>query len=304
MISAPNQKVMIFDSGGGGLSVSEAIVAAQLPLDLYYLADFAGFPYGKKEQAELAATALALITSALDLIRPAALVLACNTASTALLPMLRAQTQVPIIGVVPAIKPASLASQSQVIAVLATPGTIQSQYLETLRMQSCPETRLIPCADAELVSLIELWLSRARKPWFDPDIKAQLRRNLSCLHEQAPNIDQLVLACTHFPLVKHLFEQVLLELDWAVHLVDSGQAIARRLGSLLSLQAEPNPRVRQLVMRGPDQKSAGASSPSIAPGTCERAQGYRDFFTRLAGKSSVDWVWLEITGRNPCVSCR
>ncbi len=124
--------ILVFDSGLGGLTVFRAIRAALPGADYLYLADDARFPYGALEPAALISGVLDVIDAALTDFPADCVVIACNTASTLVLPALRARFSVPIVGTVPAIKPAAAATRSGLISVLATPGTVSRDYTAEL----------------------------------------------------------------------------------------------------------------------------------------------------------------------------
>ena len=119
------KRVLVFDSGVGGLSVLDAIVASGHVLELDYVADNAWLPYGLKSDAELQARVPALLTSLVAQWSPEIVVVACNTASTIALDQTRAALGVPVVGVVPPIKPAAALSKTGVIGLLATPATVR-----------------------------------------------------------------------------------------------------------------------------------------------------------------------------------
>ena len=215
---------LIFDSGVGGLSVT-ADIRARLPeLMLDYAADDDFRPYGDKTPAQLEARLPGLLWSLRDMLGSDFIVLACNTASTTALPAIRAVLDVPVIGVVPAIKPAAKASQTRRIGVLGTPGTVAHQYVDGLiedyaagvdvRLQG--STALVAQAEAKLAGQA-----------VDMEVIA---RELAAFKGLMPDVDQIVLACTHFPLLEPELSQIM---GSAVTWVDSGDAIARRVQSVM-----------------------------------------------------------------------
>jgi glutamate racemase len=152
------------------------------------------------------------------------IVVACNTASTVALPRIRERFTQPVIGVVPAIKPAAVISQSKTIALLATPGTVNREYTHTLIDEFAKDCTIISVGSSELVQLAE------RKLHGEAISPAQLQPIVAPIAEN-PQIDTIVLACTHFPLLKEELQQVLPNIT---HWVDSGEAIARRVGHWLN----------------------------------------------------------------------
>lgn len=222
----PLPRVLVFDSGVGGLSIFQAI-ARHLPgVSLRYLSDNAAFPYGTRAEDELIQRVEQVMTQALARIQPDLLVIACNTASTLTLPMLRQRFPLPVVGVVPAIKPAALLSRSKTIGLLATPATVARPYTHQLIADYASDCTVIPVGSSRLVHLAEQRLRG--EPVAAADIDEVLQPFFQ--HPAAAAMDTLVLACTHFPL---LAAELASALGGRVRLVDSGEAIARRVASLL-----------------------------------------------------------------------
>src|SRR5690606_18436936 len=145
------KRVLVFDSGVGGLSVLDAIAASGHALELDYVADNAWLPYGLKSDAELRARVPALLKSLATQWAPDAVVVACNTASTIALDAVRAALTVPVVGVVPPIKPAAALTRTGVIGLLATPATVQRPYTNDLIAQFAAGKRVIRFGSAGLV---------------------------------------------------------------------------------------------------------------------------------------------------------
>ena len=124
--------LLLFDSGVGGLSVLDAIRRLLPTAPIVYVADSGGFPYGTKSEAEIAARVPALLGRLVERYRPRLVVIACNTASTIALAVVRAALDLPIVGTVPAIKPAALASTTRAIGVLGTNATVRQPYVDRL----------------------------------------------------------------------------------------------------------------------------------------------------------------------------
>lgn len=225
-------RILVFDSGVGGLSVAREI-QQRLPLNpLVYASDNAFFPYGTKGEAELIARVDQIIAELLLRFPADILVIACNTASTLTLPHLRSKLDLPIVGVVPAIKPAALMSKSGVIGLLATPATIARPYTHELIREYATQCQVISLGSSELVQLAE---QKLRGESIDADAIANIAKALMSV-KQAEQMDVLVLACTHFPLLK---EELAQHLPAQMKLIDSGTAIARRVEFLLADAAEP-----------------------------------------------------------------
>jgi glutamate racemase len=218
-------RVLVFDSGIGGLSIAGCIHRALPSVQLVYLADSAGFPYGGQPEAVVVERSKQLIGEALEAFPCDIVVVACNTASTVVLPALRAMTDTPVIGVVPAIKPAAVLSQNRRIGVLATPATVARPYLTELVGTFASDCHVERIGHPELVRWIERQLSGDDLP------SAELSKALQPFRDAG--VDTVVLGCTHYPLVMPLLKTLLPDvLNW----VDSGDAIARRVVWLLDQQ--------------------------------------------------------------------
>lgn len=217
--------VLIFDSGVGGLSIHAAIAARLPQLDILYACDNAAFPYGPKAETALVERVHQVLAALLDRFRPSLVVVACNTASTVALPHLRGQFAVPIVGVVPAIKPAAAVSHNRVIGLLATPGTVSRPYTDRLIADFAADCTVVRVGSTELVTWAEQKLRGI------PTDLAALRRLLEPLFsDPAGAADTVVLGCTHFPL---LLEELQAAAPQPVTWIDSGNAIARRVAALL-----------------------------------------------------------------------
>lgn len=217
-----SHKVLIFDSGVGGLSVYQEIISLLPQLDCTYLFDNAAYPYGELAQEVLLNRVERLILSLVKRQCFDLVVIACNTASTIVLPMLRGTLSIPVVGVVPAIKPASLVA-NKAIGLIATPATITRQYTHDLIRNFSSEKSVELLGSTRLVDIAEEKL-RGKTP--DNNELATILRPL------IDKIDVAVLGCTHFPLIKAEIQRVLGD---DVILIDSGQAIARRVQQLLGI---------------------------------------------------------------------
>ncbi len=224
-MNAMTHRVLVFDSGVGGLSICQHIRRQMPSLALHYLSDNAGFPYGEKTEAELLARASEVVLAAVKHIDPAIVIIACNSASTIALPTLRDALPIPVIGVVPAIKTAAAETRSGVFGLLATPGTVRRAYTAQLIEDFASEHTVLRIGSAELVRAIEAHLQGGAAP---TALVEQIVERFA--RESRGNIDTVVLGCTHFPLVRPLFEAAAPDWSW----IDSGPAIAARLGELLN----------------------------------------------------------------------
>lgn len=218
--------VLVFDSGLGGLSVFREVARVRPDARFVYAADSAAFPYGAWSEASLVERVDQVMHDLIAAYRPDLVVIACNTASTLALPVLRARHAIPFVGTVPAIKPACATSVSKRISVLATPGTVRRDYTASLIRdfaQTC-EVALVP--SEKLAGLAESIL--IGDPVDDADIRAEIAPCF--VRDGSARTDTVVLACTHYPLILDHLKRLA---PWPVSWVDPAPAIARRVASLL-----------------------------------------------------------------------
>ena len=138
---------------------------------IVYAADSAGFPYGTKSAAEIAARVPALLGRLAERYDPSLIVIACNTASTIALDAVRAALDLPIVGTVPAIKPAAAMSKTRAIGVLGTDATIVQPYVDRLAAEFAADCTIVRHGSAELVELAE---ARLRGEATDPAAYARI----------------------------------------------------------------------------------------------------------------------------------
>ena len=220
--------VLVFDSGVGGLSVYDEIRHLLPDLHYIYAFDNVAFPYGEKSEAFIVERVVEIV-AAVQAQSPLALaVIACNTASTVSLPALRETFSFPVVGVVPAIKPAARLTANGVVGLLATRGTVKRPYTHELISRFANECRIEMLGSAELVVLAEAKL-HGEAVSLD-----ELRHILRPWLRMKEPPDTVVLGCTHFPLLQDELLQVLPE---GTRLIDSGAAIARRTAWLLEHEA-------------------------------------------------------------------
>ena len=241
-MSESKKSVLVFDSGMGGLTIAREILALAPDLAINYAADSGFFPYGDKSDAALQVR-LPLVAKALvDAAQPDAFVIACNTASTLALESVREALDIPVVGTVPAIKPAATMSQTKTIGLLATPGTVRRPYTARLIDEFAKDVRVIMHGSVELVKLAEEQASggaisldafrEAQRPLFQAD--------------GGNDIDTVVLACTHFPLIRG---ELAATVPQAVSFIDSGEAIARQtLRVLPETSAGTSPQSGQVFL--------------------------------------------------------
>ena len=227
-----NAPILIFDSGVGGLSVLEPTRKLLPNAPIVYAADSAGFPYGTKSDAELASRVPALLGRLVERFHPRLAVIACNTASTIALEHVRSALELPVVGTVPAIKPAAEMSKSRVIGVLGTEATVRQSYVDDLAARFASDCTIIRHGSPELVELAEAKLA-------GDEISVESVRAAARAVFDAPGgerIDTVVLACTHFPLLVDELRAAFPNVDY----IDGGPGIARRIAYLTRDQAWPS----------------------------------------------------------------
>ncbi|MAK99560.1 MAG: glutamate racemase [Citromicrobium sp.] len=226
----PAAPILIFDSGVGGLTILAEVRKTLPEASVIYAADFAGLPYGTKSEAEVAARVCGLLGRMAERYQPRLVCIACNTASTIALGMVRDVLAIPIVGTVPAIKPAALATQTGVIGLLGTGATVRQPYVDRLEAEFASDKRLIRHAADALVPLAEAKMrGETLAERAVSDAVAGLRDDPA-----AADLDTLVLACTHFPL---LADELRAVFGQDVRLVDGAAGIARRIASLTGGQS-------------------------------------------------------------------
>ena len=246
-----NAPILFFDSGVGGLSVLEPTLKLLPNAPIIYAADSAGYPYGKKTDAELASRVPALLGRLVERHHPRLAVIACNTASTIALDHARSALDLPVVGTVPAIKPAAEMSKSRVIGVLGTEATVRQPYVDDLAAKFASDCTIVRHGSPELVELAEAKLGGEK---IDLD---QVRAAAQPLFE-APGgdrIDTVVLACTHFPLLKEELRSAFPSVAY----VDGGPGIARRIAYLTRDQAWPSAPSEGLMLF-----TSATRTPSLA----------------------------------------
>jgi glutamate racemase len=216
--------ILLFDSGLGGLTVFGEVARARPDAQYIYVADDAGFPYGGWDEAALVERVVDVMERLIGVYAPDLVVVACNTASTLVLPALRARFAVPFVGTVPAVKPAVAASRSRHVAVLATPGTVRRDYTHALIRSFAGDCKVTLVGSTLLATLAEAVLRGDAVS--DAAIVAEIA---PCFPTEGPPTDAVVLACTHYPLLSDRFARLA---PWPVAWIDPAPAIARRVVQL------------------------------------------------------------------------
>ncbi len=259
--TGPAPHILVFDSGIGGLTVFDEIHHALPNAPLSYGMDTANFPYGTKSESWLKKEVPRFLQKMSAEISADIVVVACNSASTIALEDIRQALDIPVVGTVPAVKPAARETQTGVIGVLATPGTVARQYTKDLISEFAPECEVLLQGSAELVDLAE---RKARGETFE---QKEIALALAPLFAQdtEDKMDIVVLACTHFPFLRPELRAVAPRpIQW----IDSGAAIAARVSSIVE-------------MMGPKEETVSEGSV-ITTGTIADIAPYRDLFSRRA----------------------
>ena len=260
--------ILIFDSGLGGMSVYTEIEKVCPHATISYLADDAIFPYGALSEDALVARVMHLMGEYIPKLKPDIVVIACNTASTLVLPPLRARFSIPFIGTVPAIKPAAERSKSGMFSVLATPGTVARDYtkeLIRLHAKACDVTlvgaknlariaeeymnrhpQLFPSPLAgegapkgrergDLIKTNMLPSPQTHPTHTEAELLSQIRVEIApaFVEKNGISTDIIVLACTHYPLILPLLQQAS---PWQVEWINPAKAIAKRVVEVLKRQ--------------------------------------------------------------------
>ena len=223
--------IAIFDSGVGGFSILESVQKRWPTLKYIYCSDNAHYPYGLKSESDVVTFANQAASKIAAKFKPHIFIVACNTASTIALPSVRKTLDIPVVGVVPAIKPAALSSKTKIIGLLATPATVKRPYTDQLIADFASHCKVLCIGSSKLVDLAEEKtrgqrpdpniISKEIAPFFSDDVNTSSEKRL----------DTIVLGCTHFSLLK---EELLLASKWPINYFDASQAIVERVTTLLS----------------------------------------------------------------------
>jgi glutamate racemase len=250
-------RLLIFDSGLGGLTVLRALRHAVPEAAICYVADDARFPYGALDDEELATGLCAVLAGPVRDFAPDAIVIACNTASTVALPALRATFREPVVGTVPAIKPAAQLSASGLVSVLGTSGTVRRDYTKALIADHGQGCQVTLVGSSRLAGLAETVMTAGSVE--DADIAAEIAPCFVKLGELCTDV--VALACTHYPLLVDRFDRLA---PWPVRWLDPAPAIARRTANVL---ADQGFAVGVGIAREPGQmifSSGKVPSPALA----------------------------------------
>ena len=262
---AEARPLLIFDSGIGGLSVLKPIRALLPYAPIVYVADSAFYPYGTKSEAEIAERLPAVLGRLARRYDPELVVIACNTASTIALDAVRTALKLPVVGTVPAIKPAAALSVTRTIGVLGTVATVRQPYVDRLAAEFASDCTILRHGSARLVDLAE----------------AKLRGEAADLHEYrlilddlldqpgGAEMDTIVLACTHFPLVE---QELSAAAPRPMMFVDGKEGIARRTAFLTRDQVWPTTPTPGIAVFTRWDESFESYRPCLAAWGLERVE--------------------------------
>lgn len=238
---ADSRPIGLFDSGLGGLSIWRAVISRLPEETTRYVADRAYCPYGPRPAEEIISRART-ITRFLQRLDCKMIVVACNTASAAALEILRTEFDLPFVGMEPAIKPAARTTRTGHIGLLATAGTLQGHLFQNTAHRYANGTQMHIQIGDGLVEQVE----DGRLDTFDTE--QLLRQYLDPM--LAAGADQIVLGCTHYPLLIPLIEKIVAD---RAQVVDPAQAVARQVERVLTstglLHSPPSRRDPEMVAR-------------------------------------------------------
>lgn len=219
--------LLFFDTGVGGLSVLREAQMLLPNAPVVYAADYAGMPYGMKSEEELSTRIPLLLGRLVERYKPQLVTIACNTASTIALDVVRSVLDIPVVGTVPAVKPASQITKTGVIGLLGTSATIRQPYVDRLANEFASDKKLLRFGAPDLVHAAEAKL-RGEIP--DSKIVDAAVIGLTS-QKHGEMIDTVVLACTHFPLVQEELQKAFVR---DIQFIDGSQGIARQIARLTS----------------------------------------------------------------------
>jgi len=264
MQTDPAAPILLFDSGIGGLTVLAELRKVLPQAPVIYAADTAGLPYGEKTEAEIAARVAGLLGRMSERYRPRLICIACNTASTIALGMVREVLRVPIVGTVPAIKPAAAMTRSGTIGLLGTAATIRQGYVDRLEAEFAAGKRLLRHAAPGLVAAAE---RKLRGELVEAGAIAAAAEGL-LRQPGGEAIDTIVLACTHFPLLE---DELAASFGSGVRFVHGAAGIARRIAHLTAGQSFERHAPDLALVTGPLEDCA-ALQPALSRFGLERCE--------------------------------
>ncbi len=256
--------VLVLDSGVGGLTVLREVRAVMPTEQIVYVGDDGGFPYGQWPEDALVERLVGLFTHYLNKHDIKLAIVACNTASTLIMPSLRSAFDVPFVGTVPAIKPAAERTDSGMISVLATPGTINRRYTQSLIDEHANDIDVNLVASTQLAKLAEHYMQHR-----EIDSDALWQEIKPCFIDWAgKRTDIVVLGCTHYPFLVNEMRKLA---PWPVDWIDPSEAIALRA---LSVLEQTYPTKGQVAGESPPTDLAYLTSDAANPAAQRLLQGF------------------------------
>ena len=218
--------IIVFDSGIGGLSVMREARVLMPGHRFVYVGDDEAFPYGDWEEKALADRMSLVFDQLIETYAPALIIVACNTASTVILPHLRARYDIPVVGTVPAIKPAAELTRSGQVSVLATPGTVQRDYTRNLISEFASQVNVRLVGAENLAAQAEQFMTTG-----EVDDEVVLGDIEECFVDRlGARTDIVVLGCTHYPFLTNVFRRLA---PWPVDWLNPAESIARHAKTLI-----------------------------------------------------------------------
>lgn len=245
--------ILVFDSGIGGLTVLRELRVLMPEQRFIYAVDDAAFPYGDWEAEALIARMKSVLADLIERYSPTLVVIACNTASTLILPALRDSYDIPFVGTVPAIKPAAGRTYSGQISVLATPGTVKRDYTRNLIGEFATKVNVRLVGATKLAAMAEAYM--LGRPIDEKIIAGEIA---DCFVDQyGARTDVVVLACTHYPFLTNVFRRLA---PWPVDWLDPAEAIARRAMFLANRKLGVENNMQKLAQDTADGGEANVNS--------------------------------------------
>ncbi len=253
--------VLLFDSGIGGLSVMREARLLMHEQQFVYVGDDAGFPYGDWEEQALTERMVGLFATLIERFDPKIAIVACNTASTLIMPALRARFSIPFVGIVPAIKPAAERTASGLVSVLATPGTVSRPYIKNLISEfgSQCEVNLVGATQLARMAEQHMQLQTIDLELLREEIRACF------VQDGTRKTDIVTLGCTHYPFLVNEMRKVA---PWPVDWLDPSPAVARQAYRVLNRESGSLPEANPLstVSNNKDLAIMTSGAPTLA--TC------------------------------------
>lgn len=227
-----NRPIVVLDSGVGGLTVTRQLEQLNPHANILYVVDNDWFPYGSKSAPDVAQRVQQLFDQLYALISPSAIVVACNTASMAIIEHGLDQCRHNYFLVTPPISDAVKVSESKNIVLLATPGTLESRHVIQEIANARMRARVWPVAAQGLVTLSEAILA-GKEVSFSGFAKL-IDNNFT--EEQRLSVDTVILGCTHFP---HLIDELRMIFPTANNWIDPAKKVALQVASLTKIKPQP-----------------------------------------------------------------